>query len=211
MVAVAGVTRDGYKWKLAPCLVVLVREIKERYPNRSTASDGTIASAAHSKQNPTSDHEADRSDGFVKAIDLTDDPPHFDPDEFCDELIRRRDPRIKYVIKDGHIWRSYDKPGLPAWTPQRYTGPNQHMSHAHISVTDEGARLTRTWFPEEDDMPINDDDVERIARRVQQLLLVDDTRWLDWRLEGLRDRIRAHNTTMRDSLAKLLRNPPQDP
>lgn len=146
MVAIAGVTPDGFRWKLAPCLVVLVRELKERYPERSTRSDGSIASAAHSKQNPTSDHEADRSDGLVKAIDLTDDPPRFDPDDFADLLIRRRDSRVKYVIKDGRIWRSYDKPGLPAWTAQAYTGTNSHASHAHISVTNDGARSTATWF-----------------------------------------------------------------
>jgi hypothetical protein len=146
MVAIAGITPDGYRWKLAPCLVVLVRELKERYPDRSTRSDGSIASAAHSKQNPTSDHEVDRKDGFVKALDLTDDPPRFDPDDFADLLIRRRDQRIKYVIKDGRIWRSYPKPALPAWVPQPYTGSNSHSSHAHISVTDAAARDTGTWF-----------------------------------------------------------------
>ncbi len=147
MVAIAGITPDGFRWKLAPCLVVLVRELKERHPNRSTRSDGSIASAAHSKQNPTSDHEVDRKDGQVKALDLTDDPPRFDPDDFADVLIRRRDARLKYVIKDGMIWRSYAKPGLPAWVPEKYRGPNGHFSHAHISVTDQGARSTATWFP----------------------------------------------------------------
>lgn len=148
MVAIAGITPDGFRWKLAPCLVVLVRELKERYPDRSLDSDGTIASAAHSKQNPSSDHEADRRDGLVKALDLTDDPPRFDPDDFADVLIRRRDQRIKYVIKDGRIWRSYKHhAGHPQpWVSEPYTGPNSHSSHAHISVTDLGARDTRSWF-----------------------------------------------------------------
>lgn len=149
MVALAGVTRDGFRWRLAPCLVVLVRELKDHHPDRSTASDGSIASAAHSRANPSSDHEADRTDGLVKALDLTDDPPRFDPDDFADQLIARRDSRIKYVIKDGRIWRSYKHhAGHPApWTPEPYTGPNAHRSHAHISVTDQGAHDTRTWFP----------------------------------------------------------------
>lgn len=160
MVARSGVTPDGFRWHLAPCLIALEDEINARYPKRSKRSDGSIASAAHSKQNPTSDHEADRGDGLVKAIDLTDDPPRFDPDDFLDHVITRRDPRVKYVIKDRRIWRSYKNHAShpPAWTPEPYTGANDHLSHAHLSVTDDGANDTSTWFPNGHDAPTPQED-----------------------------------------------------
>lgn len=147
MVAVAGRTGDGYSWRLAPCLVVLEDEVNARYPNRSTRSDGSIASAAHSRQNPTSDHEADRGDGYVKALDLTDDPPRFDPDDLAEQIRLRRDKRIKYVISDRRIFASYQTNHRPAWVWGAYTGSNPHESHVHFSVTDEGANDTSTWFP----------------------------------------------------------------
>lgn len=147
MVARSGTTPDGFRWKLAPCLVVLEDEINARHPDRAKRSDGSIASAAHSKQNPSSDHEADRGDGMVKAIDLTDDPPRFDPDDLCEQIRLRRDGRVKYMISDRRICRSYAKPNVPAWTWSPYTGSNAHESHAHISVTDAGANDTSTWFP----------------------------------------------------------------
>lgn len=212
MVAMIGRTWDGHGWRLAPALRVLIHEVNARHPGRSTASDGSIASAAHSVANPTSDHEADRTDGYVKALDLTDNPPLFDPDDFFDTVIARRDPRVKYIIKDGRIWRSYSKPGLPAWTPQTYRGTNGHWNHAHLSVTAAGARDTTTWFPdqEDDDMPLTDADVARIAEAVQHKLVVEDTRWIDWRLSmGVVEPITAATRdtvyTARNSIASLIR------
>lgn len=173
MVAMTGRTRDGHRWRLAPALATLVHEVNERHPGRSTRSDGSIASAAHSVANPSSDHEVDRTDGYVKALDLTDSPPAFDPDDFYDSVIARRDPRVKYIIKDGRIWRSYPKPGLPAWTPQPYRGTNGHWNHAHLSVTDAGAANTTTWFPdlEDDDMTPEQEKMLRDVHAAAHLLL----------------------------------------
>lgn len=116
--------------------------------------------------------------------------------------------QVQYLIWDRKCWRSGQ-----GW--RNYQGTSPHTDHVHVELNiDGGQNLTlqklrtqwaRDHAPQEE--AVTDDDVERIARRVQQLLLVEDTAWLDWRIEGLRDRIRKHSTTMRDSLAKLIRNP----
>lgn len=211
MVAFSGRTRDGFAWRLAPALVALVLEVDDRHPGRSTASDGSIASAAHSVTNPTSDHEADRTDGFVKALDLTDDPPRFDPDDFCLELIRRRDPRVKYLIFDEQVVRSYRTRSThpPAWTPEPYRGTNPHMAHAHISVTDRGARDARTWFPQEEDAMTPDQERTLNTILIEQRRLrarVDEIRRaeLGERIDIVAE-IKSHAAMLRDSLARLIR------
>lgn len=178
MVALSGRTGDGVAWRLAPALVKLEQELNARYPHRTKGSDGSIASAAHSVANPTSDHEADRDDGLVKAIDLTDDDPHFDIDAVVDTFVRNQDDRIKYVIRDQQIARSYDKPGIPAWTWAPYSGSNGHWSHAHISVTDAGAHDTRSWFAtsapkDEFLMSLNDWEQADLLARVRWLTPFD--------------------------------------
>jgi hypothetical protein len=50
-------------------------------------------------------------------------------------LMQHRDPRIKYVIHEGQMWRSYPKTGTTPWEPSPYTGSNPHSSHVHISVS----------------------------------------------------------------------------
>src|SRR5690606_25426318 len=75
------------------------------------------------------------------------------------------------------------------------------MWHLFLTLYEDAARA-----PQED--PVTDDDVERIARRVQQLLLVDDTAWLDLRLYSLHEKIKATTYTARDNLAKLVRRLP---
>ena len=134
----------------------LVNEVDQRYPDRSKQSDGSIASAQHTQQNPSSDHEVDAADLLVKALDLTDSPPAFDPDDFAETVRRSRDPRIKYVISDRRMFSSYPARGVAPYTWRDYPGDNPHTSHVHFSVTDEGARDTRTWFPspDEQDEPV---------------------------------------------------------
>lgn len=216
MVATSGRTRDGFPWRLAPALVTLVLEVDDRHPNRSKGSDGSIASAAHSVANPTSDHEADQSDGLVKALDLTDDPPRFDPDDFCLEVIRRRDPRVKYLIFDEQIVRSYrTRPSHPpAWNPEPYRGTNPHKAHAHISVTDAGARDASTWFPQEDDDMTPDQERTLNTILIEQRRLrarVDEIRRaeLDERVDIVAD-IKSHAAMLRDSIARLIREKHQE-
>lgn len=141
-------------------MLALFDEADERAPGRSTRSDGTIGNADH--QARSSGHNPDAS-GDVLAGDLTDDP-----DDGCDVrplvagIVARRDHRVRVLIHDRVIWRSYprpargNRPDLAAWQPEVYTGPNQHKTHAHVEVHDTPAAKTDTssWFPttEDDDM-----------------------------------------------------------
>lgn len=124
-------------WRLARSLEQLRSEVDASWPSRSTASDGSIGDAAH--QSRDSDHNPwvrDGQIGVVTAVDITDD--RVAGVQIADEIVRvlvaARDPRMKYLIHDGRIWRAYDKPGIPAWTPAHYSGPNPHTHHVHVSV-----------------------------------------------------------------------------
>lgn len=130
----------------APACRAALEEATKRWPQRSRVSDGTCASSTHTYQNPTSDHEPDTR-GIAHAFDLTHDPTHgVDCSALVGLLIEARDPRIKYVIWRRQIWRSYDKPGLPAWTAQPYTGTNPHDKHMHVSVLAEQENNVSTWW-----------------------------------------------------------------
>lgn len=164
MVATSG-TRDRRGWDLAKSLGALVDECDARAPDRSTASDGSISSAAHQQQNPNSDHDPDAS-GDVLAVDITDDKAGgCDADALAHHLVANRDPRVAYVIWNQTIVKSYDSSRGPAWQPQPYTGgSNPHITHTHISIKDTAAAKNdlSPWWPtattppsEEDDMPAN--------------------------------------------------------
>lgn len=155
-------THDGIHWRLAPCLVAMEDEANRLAPNRAKQSDGSIASAAHHQQNPDSDHEIDQDpDGnWVDALDTTDSPgTGWDAHARVLEIVARRDHRVSYLISRRTVWRSYDKPHLPAWTPEPYTGVDPHTSHSHTSILDAHRQDTTPWWPtptvqEDDDMEI---------------------------------------------------------
>jgi hypothetical protein len=120
-------------WRLAESLKKLREQINTAFPDRSKASDGSIGDAAHSAR--TSDHNPNDA-GVVCAIDVTSDVKSgCTGDYLAAELVKSRDPRIKYIIWNRRIIKAYkDKGGIPAWTWQKYTGPNAHAHHIHISV-----------------------------------------------------------------------------
>lgn len=135
-------------WRLAHSLETLRDEVNRRWPHRSTVSDGTIGDAAHASRSRSSDHNPwvkDGTMGVVTAIDLTDDGDI--AEIIVATLVKRRDPRVKYLIHNRRIWRSYAKPGIPAWTPAPYDGLNAHLKHVHVSVLPERARYdsTASW------------------------------------------------------------------
>ena len=160
------VALSGRGWKLAPCLVALIKECDRLYPSRSIASDGSIGDPAHASR--ASDHNP--SDGWVCAVDITDDKAHgCDADHLAQHLVASRDPRVKYVIWNRTIVKSYASGGHPAWTPYPYTGTNAHDKHTHISVHNTaGSRddLRPWWGVEEDDMAVSDEDLLKIAEAV---------------------------------------------
>lgn len=139
---------DPVTCRPAPACGAVLLEASTLWPYRSRASDGICASAQHHAQNPTSDHEPDTR-GIAHAVDLTHDPAHgCDVDELLELIVARRDPRVKYLIRNRQIIRSYKtSPTHPApWTPQPYTGPNPHTKHLHISIWTEHENDTSPWF-----------------------------------------------------------------
>lgn len=144
------VALSGTGWRLAPSLVALIDECDQRASDRSTASDGSIGDTAHAARD--SDHNP--ADGWVTAVDVTDDKAGgCDADALAHLIVARRDPRVKYVIWNRTIAKSYvDGKGTPAWQPQPYTGLNAHEKHTHVSVHNTAAARNDTgpWWGEED-------------------------------------------------------------
>lgn len=135
-----------------------LEEATRRWPNRGRASDGVCASSLHLTLYPVSDHNVG------EAFDLTADLAHeVDCSALVAELVDRRDPRVKYVIWNRTIWRSYDRPAtrtrrfLRAWTPEPYTGPDPHTNHMHVSILHAARNVLGPWWiagldQEHDDM-----------------------------------------------------------
>jgi hypothetical protein len=116
-----------------PAAKSVLRQATALRPMRTKASDGLLPSKAHIKQNPNSDHNS----GF--AVDITHDPiAGVNGHEIYERL--QSDKRVKYLIFKGKIWES--KGG-----ESRYSGPNPHNHHVHISIKDTCGNDTSPWFP----------------------------------------------------------------
>lgn len=126
------VAQSGPGWRLAQSLALYVREADRRFPERDRTSDGSIGDLAHASRE--SDHNP--YDGWVHAIDLDEDLARgVTLKPLWDYLIRVRDPRIRYLIYEGRIVKSYnDSAGHKAWVPYPYTGSNAHTQHLHLSI-----------------------------------------------------------------------------
>lgn len=135
--------RAAKPWRLARSLQILRDQIDRAHPDRSKASDGTIADKRH--EGIRSDHNPDAR-GIVLAMDITNDPQHEAHAALICEAIRRsRDPRVAYIIYNRFMLRSYVKQHVPAWMWATYTGPQPHDRHFHISVTSAGADDPALW------------------------------------------------------------------
>lgn len=144
MVATSG-HGSGGDWHLAPSLVELMAEVDRIWPNRDKASDGSIGDASH--QARPSDHNPDWSaGGVVRAVDITTAGIDFD------RLLAtvKADKRSWYIIHAGYIYsRTY------GWAKRKYTGPNPHDHHAHVSIlrTAAAASSTAPWFASKPSTP----------------------------------------------------------
>lgn len=118
-----------------PAAIAVLRQATALKPRRMKASDGLLPSAAHQKQNPSSDHNS----GY--AVDLTHDPKFgIDCAEMFEKL--KEDKRVKYLIFKGKIWsRERADEG-----DRKYTGSNQHTKHLHISINEDMGKDTSPWF-----------------------------------------------------------------
>lgn len=117
-------------WRVAESLEVLRRQINAKFPGRSLAADGGIGDAAHASRN--SDHNpfvVYKGVGIVRARDFTHDPLHgLDAGKLAEVIRASADPRVNYIISNGRIANS----GKP-W--RKYSGPNPHNKHFHVSVS----------------------------------------------------------------------------
>lgn len=151
-------------WRVAPAAHAVLRQANIVAPDRDRSSDGTIGDPAHSSR--SSDHNPS-SDGYVYAVDLTDDDASgIDCREIARQIVERRDRRVKYLISEGRMIRSYPllKDGrvvTPAWTWTTYSGANGHFKHLHVSVLAKWRNDASFWWvppapaatpTEEDDM-----------------------------------------------------------
>ncbi len=122
-------------WRLAKSLIQLRSQINIAYPKRDKKSDGSVGDLRHSEL--VSDHNPNRQ-GVVCAIDITHDAAR-GPDTNALSEILTRDARVKYIIWNARIWKAR----TGQW--ERYTGPNAHRHHVHISVKAENYDDDRSW------------------------------------------------------------------
>lgn len=161
--------KPGREWHLADSLIALGNEVNAKWPNRDDASDGALGDASH--QARASDHNPDYSaGGVVRAIDI--DKDGITVQALLNAVVR--DPRVAYVIWDRRI-ASATEDGTP-WNWEPYNGTNPHTGHVHISIkhTAYAADNTAPWFdapPQEEDMPLTDADVKRVADAVWNRML----------------------------------------
>lgn len=156
-------------WRTVNSLQKLRTQCNTAWPNRSKASDGTIADDSHST---TSDHYPHLvstlgSTPVVTAFDLTQDPAHGCDCASVTEAIRlSRDGRVKYVIWDHRMYSSYSSSGYAAWTWRPYTGSNDpHTNHMHISVLDAlSADDSRPWSIGVDTMGLTPEEYAEIVK-----------------------------------------------
>lgn len=129
----AGVNWEGRAWHVPPSLAALIDEVEAWQPD-SRGSDGTVASKAHDEANPTSDHRPTpyTGPGIVRAVDVGEIDP--EGNVLTEALRLSKDKRIKYVIHEDQMFSSYSTTVRKAWEWGKYTGPNPHSGHAHIST-----------------------------------------------------------------------------
>jgi hypothetical protein len=128
--------------RLCAAGVQLREQIDDDYPDRDRKSDGWIADARHLAKG-SSDHIP--VNGIVRAIDIDSDlSAHKEEAYALVEKIRKcaksGDKRIKYIIYDGKIMSP-----ILGWKRRKYSGPNPHRSHFHISFTSLGDTDGK-WF-----------------------------------------------------------------
>lgn len=121
------------KIKLSKAAVQLREQIDDSFPDRDRASDGWIGDTRHAARK--SDHNPDEQ-GWVRAWDCDADlykggKPDVMPD-LVDQIRllckSRTEKRISYIIYNGRICSP-----ILNWKWRKYTGANQHKTHAHFS------------------------------------------------------------------------------
>lgn len=129
--------------KCAPTLVRLRTEFNNAFPGRHSEL-GCCPGAAHSRANPTSDHEPNAA-GWCRARDFGEGIDHgLKP--FVDYVMANpaKYPQVKYLIYERVIY--YPSPGKRAAGAYAYTGPNPHATHLHVSIHDAFIHHGGSWY-----------------------------------------------------------------
>lgn len=134
-----GTNWEGIRWRTAPAITTLGEQITAAYPQRQP-QDGTVASRIHDQVSPRSDHRPD-GEGVVRAIDWGG-PDLYD---IAEQIRLSQDRRVRYLIHNGQMFSSYEKPGYPPYTWRPYSGSNQHATHVHVSTWAAYDNDTRQW------------------------------------------------------------------
>lgn len=146
----------------APALITLRNEFNVLNPHRDLASDGCCPSAAHTKQNPNSDHEPRLINGvkYCRAYDIDEDLFPGGGSRQMDKFIKKilSDKRTKYEIYEGVL-------EYPDGTKRKAKGHDKHM---HVSIHDWAVTDTRPWNIREalQLVPVEEDDMKASLGRV---------------------------------------------
>lgn len=158
----AGSNHEGRSWTASLAVIAFGDQISAMFPP-SHATDGTVASAAHDKVSPNSDHRPHpfKGPGIVRAIDVGARTP---AERSIPEKLRlSRDKRIKYVIFDGRIFND------DTWAWRDYDGANPHATHYHVSFNtfaDNDSSKFQLSGGGDDDMALTPEDLNKIADAV---------------------------------------------
>ncbi|SNY55233.1 peptidoglycan-binding domain-containing protein [Paractinoplanes atraurantiacus] len=135
LAAPAGPALRVRPWHLARSLARLRAEIDQRWPNRDRKSDGSIGDKDHEKT--ASDHNPNGRSS-VNAIDT--DKDGISPMTLVEAA--KRHPACNYVIFNRVIY-TRDR----GFRAHRYSGPNPHTQHIHVSILQNSAaeESTRPW------------------------------------------------------------------
>lgn len=168
-------------WILVPSLVTLRSEFNRLAPTRDKATDGSVGDEAHSQS--VSDHNPDETGNVpiedadsineVHAIDVDKTGPwpwDGGMEAAVQHILKRcragQESRLRYIIYNRRIWSASN-----GWVQQSYSGSNPHTEHAHFSASYTTSREadTSSWHLE-DLVAITDEEIEKIAKRVETLV-----------------------------------------
>jgi hypothetical protein len=132
------VARAHTAGNIAPAIVRLRAQVNATYPKRDKSSDGIWPSAAHTKANPSSDHENGNAIDFDDDLLPGDHAAYWDIWSVALGIVVSKDSRVKYLIHDNRIWSLAE-----GW--RAYNGTNPHKTHLHISVKENRRTDSREW------------------------------------------------------------------
>lgn len=124
------------KWFTDPGLLTLDGQLRDRYPGIIIYHIGDANHKPPSDHLPEADGSVDASDFMVRG--------KFDREAarwLVRTLVKYKDPRIAYIIFEGHIISSTVSP----WMWRDYGGSNPHDDHIHLSVNDKHESDRSEW------------------------------------------------------------------